>query len=345
MNSSPRPQHLLGDIMQTLPAKHLSEIVKMRPPKYKRMAATAVEKARRQAEAEQAYHKQYLHLLLHADKVFSPSVLKRECLCHLGRLSNLAFSKMGIPKGQCPLEWNISGPVCKPFSLMGVRRLLSDQATDPWQIWLGMTALSDMDLTTCENSDRMPKRISQKGLDDFAPNRWLLISLKQDSSRTGWPYHRHRRWRTALNMNTMIWLGSNTTADDDVQRHFDSLFNAHSDLDGDAFLDLDDDDAVEEEVVRRSLAAVQGNFARGTTAIYTNDVSFLMYSRAVCCAYRFRVCPLPAREGDKMIYIYIYIYMYMCVYIYIYMCASIYIYIYIYIRVYIYIYVCIYIYM
>jgi hypothetical protein len=66
---------------------------------------------------------------------------------------------------------------------MGARRLLSDPATEPWNVWSIGCATSDMDLITLENSDMMPGEVFSDVLRDCAPlGKWFVVPLILDST-------------------------------------------------------------------------------------------------------------------------------------------------------------------
>jgi hypothetical protein len=73
----------------------------------------------------------------------------------------------------------------------------------------------------------------------------------------GWPSRRRRLWRTALNQDTMIWLGPRKR--EEIQQHFLHFFRHTVELDGDALLVASD---VEHMAYKSELAKKQGNFAR-----------------------------------------------------------------------------------
>eukprot|EP00969_Alexandrium_andersonii_P309818 13692136-Alexandrium_andersonii.AAC.1 len=53
----------------------------------------------------------------------------------------------------------VAGTMCTSWSSRGLRRGLSDEATEPWHVLSLAMAISDMDIVLLENSDNFPHEL------------------------------------------------------------------------------------------------------------------------------------------------------------------------------------------
>lgn len=74
----------------------------------------------------------------------------------------------------------------------------------------------------------------------------------------GWSVRRRRSWRTAINQDTLLWLGPRDRGG--IQKHFESFFRRTVEVDADVFL-ATASSTLEEKNFRAELAKGQGNFA------------------------------------------------------------------------------------
>eukprot|EP00959_Pyramimonas_sp_CCMP1952_P289023 6044724-Pyramimonas_sp.AAC.1 len=55
-----------------------------------------------------------------------------------------------------PLVWNMSGPVCLPWTAYGDNKGLAHESIESWNVFINALLEDKPDLATIENSDRMP---------------------------------------------------------------------------------------------------------------------------------------------------------------------------------------------
>jgi site-specific DNA-cytosine methylase len=163
----------------------------------------------------------------------------------------------GVRLDQQPLKWNVSGPMCTPYSMMGDRKLGADPSMESWHTWSASVAASDHDLATCENSDEMPEELFDGKMSMAGPHAWFVVPLILNTTDMGWPSRRRRSWQTAFNEETMIWLGPRKPWE--IQQHFMHFFRHTVELDGDVLLLSSEEEHMS---YKQELAKKQGNFAR-----------------------------------------------------------------------------------
>jgi hypothetical protein len=258
------PLHLFSSVLNFVKPSDGEELFKRGPPKYEAKGDTRAEDARRLEEAMAAFQEQFDYFSSHSKTIFTGK-RKAKCLTH-GKECPIFWQTPSdasvVPKEDWPITWNWSGAICKPWSAMGGQKKLADPATQVWNVWVANAACSPNDMVTLENSNLMPARIFKDSLDEFAPGKWLMVGLLVNCLRQGWPYNRHRSYRTAVNSETMVWLGPPVSEPDAIQRHFDSIFDCTTVLDGDIFLGSTEADVQEEKEMRYKLAASQGVYTR-----------------------------------------------------------------------------------
>ena len=269
MKSMECDQHIFEDVAVHVDAEARSQLERLRPPAYQEPAATPEEAERRKKEASESYGAQFRYLRDNRHKIFDEKKAFRTayCLRHDDQCPTVwrppLFDVEGVKKSkEYPLMWNMSGPMCVPYATFGKRLQEADPSMEPWHIWSHAMAASNYDLVTAENSDDMPPifdevmthgSLSKPG--DGA--KWFVITLVLNSTDYGWPARRRRSWRTALNMDTMIWMGPRSH--NDIMKHFNHFLRRSLELSADCFLVTPE---AERTKHMEELARAQGNYAQ-----------------------------------------------------------------------------------
>ena len=88
----------------------------------------------------------------------------------------------------------------------------------------------------------------------------LTDRLSPCSQDSGWPARRRRSWRTAVNLDTLVWLGPRDASD--IQRHFESVYRQSMQTDGDIFLHISEEEHRDYRCRRRGSRATMCEMAR-----------------------------------------------------------------------------------
>ena len=254
MNSKHKPHHLFEHVSTFLPAEAAQDLVKFRPPRYKKKARSQEENARRIIEARTAYNKQKDYIEKNKEALFPANptgkclIHNAQCKCFFGGLQNALLE-------QQPLSWNLSGPMCVAFTQAGLRKGDADPTSESWNIHATRMAMSNHDLFTIENSALMPLSYLDEKIQD--QRKWILVPLIVDTCKNGWAARRRRSYRTCVNDSRLIWLGPRDPAS--IQKLFDKLFNREVNMCADDFLISQHE---EHDSFARSIAAKNGNYVR-----------------------------------------------------------------------------------
>ena len=267
MMSMDSDQHIFDNVSVHVGEETRSQLERLRPPTYQEAAPTQEEADRRKKEASEAHRKQFQHLRDNRHKIFDEKKAFRTapCLRHHDQCPTVWRPSLhdveGVKKSsEYPLMWNISGPMCVPFTTFGKRLQEADPSMEAWHIWSHAMAASNYDLVTAENSDEMPPIFDEVmtngslSLPGDGP-KWFVVTLMLNSTDYGWPARRRRSWRTALNMDTMIWLGPRTH--NDIMKHFNHFLRTSLELDADCFLVTPEEERRQQ---MEELAKAQGNY-------------------------------------------------------------------------------------
>lgn len=172
-----KPMHLFRDVLHHLPTEHAEELKKLRPDMSKGKVLTQVEKIRRHEDARAAFSNQEAYINERMDSLFLAD-RKANCIMHGGAHCFMMWQKLSdVPLDQQPLKWNMSGPMCTPYTIMGDRKLGADPSMESWHTWSASVAASDHDLATCENSDEMPEELFDGKMMLAGPHAWFVVPL------------------------------------------------------------------------------------------------------------------------------------------------------------------------
>ena len=216
MNSKHKPHRFFEHVSTFLPAEAAQDLVKFRPPRYKKKARSQEENARRIIEARTAYNKQKDYIEKNKEALFPANptgkclIHNAQCKCFFGGLQNALLELQ-------PLSWNLSGPMCVAFTQAGLRKGDADPTSESWNIHATRMAMSNHDLFTIENSALMPLSYLDEKIQD--QRKWILVPLIVDTCKNGWAARRRRSYRTCVNDSRLIWLGPRDPAS--IQKLFD----------------------------------------------------------------------------------------------------------------------------
>ena len=245
--------HVFSDVLDCYPEDVYERIVSLRPDKLKKTSATQVEKQ----AAVRAYELQLSHLQRYMDNPRrGQTVASRQgCLLHPDEVGCPIEFPRAVHDQR--LSWHWAGPPCIAWSSQGSHLGAADPATECFQAYAVKMNDSSHDLVTMENVTNMPVQNFRQFMHRM---KWQMVSVTI-SLRSSWGVSRYRRYQTAVNLETLVWLGP--SRESEQQTLFDELFFTDEErITADDFL-VCGEAAVTE--VMRSMAADRGNHCRDDT--------------------------------------------------------------------------------
>jgi hypothetical protein len=121
-----------------------------------------------------------------------------------------------------------------------------------YHTWAHEQSIKGYDMTTLENSPRFPINMFKKVMEP----RHRVVSISFGPELLGFPTVRKRSFTTALNLETMIWVGPEK--DEDISKDFISHFCAQTLMDGGDFAGIDSDES--HHKLERYLCEVRGRW-------------------------------------------------------------------------------------
>jgi hypothetical protein len=236
--------HVFKHIMARIPDVHLQEILQFR-----KVCPHPTKNDRASIEAGRQAHKQVREYLReHGEQMFGTrEMTSSDCLRHPGAACQVNFRR--VP-GARPLSTFYGGVMCTPTTPFGSRLGDAHPHMDTYAVCEEYLVWSKFDQITIENNKYFNKARLVRRLQP----EYKLISLVTCPGRMGWPSPRQRLLCSALRYETVIWLGPDT--DEEVEKHFHSIFGARVLLEGDVWACLDSE--VNIDNARQKLARTRG---------------------------------------------------------------------------------------
>jgi hypothetical protein len=183
------PLHLFSDVLHHLPGDLREKVISLRPPKREK-CSTPYQRQKALSLASEAHRAQSQLIHEHAPTAF-PHDRAAHCEMHDDCCPMLWSPANDMPRHEQPLSWNVSGPMCDPYSRMGSRTKSAHPSVESWHAWSESIAVGPHDLVTCENSDMMPLAEFSNKMSARGPlgAKWFMVPLilsTQDSSYRGY---------------------------------------------------------------------------------------------------------------------------------------------------------------
>jgi hypothetical protein len=265
------PKHVWPGIEMKLPDATLRFFDDNRPYDKRRGIAKGKLTPEQRREHRDAYKAMDKHLAANRNSLFGFDKRSINCMApgHYGKNCKVASSKFASESdsdssgeeewrprrgaGQ-PLTMLVAGSMCTPFTSFGACLGAADPAMEPWYVFINDAATTGYDVVHLENSSKMPIEMFREPM----PRHYRMVSIILSQHLLGWPSVRERLFATALNTNTIVWVGP--ADDDEIRRDFLSFFEARVMREADVFAGID---SVENErQVHRELWKTKGVWPR-----------------------------------------------------------------------------------
>ncbi len=234
------PVHIFSSVLARMPPKHQAALKRMKPEPGAGVTART-----------EAYNAMGAYLRKHRSEIFARDTCSATCLKHPGKACYVSFQDPeGIRAQERPLTCAIKGFPCTPFSAIGNQEGLAHPAMEVVHACIQDMAASGFDLLGVENSDRFPPALFEGEL----PSKYVAKSLVFGPDDLGFPIRRRRYMCTAINQETLVWIGPPTA--EAMEAEFREMFYQAVQLEADDFLHLDS--AERHRNLRREFAKRRG---------------------------------------------------------------------------------------
>ena len=102
-----------------------------------------------------------------------------------------------------PLTFNLSGPMCMPWTLMGKSKGYADETVESANDYQAKVGNNGITINFLEQSDAYPFSDFQEG----AGSRYTCVRLVFSLLDLGIPGNRRRTYGVALNIEEVVWVG------------------------------------------------------------------------------------------------------------------------------------------